>query len=376
MDEKVVPFKSPKSLEVEIPLLHGKPVTGMGVKAGITLIVGGGFHGKSTLLQALEVGVYNHIPGDGREFVSSVNTAVKIRAEDGRSVACVDISPFINNLPQGRPTHNFKTKDASGSTSQAANILEAMELGATALFLDEDTCATNFMIRDRRMRMLVSSSKEPITPFISKIKSLYDDLKTSSILVIGGSGDYFTVADTVIMMDSYVPVDVTGKAKEIVKQQARTDGEDEQVNIEFGKIRERAVNSASIERLGSRTKTLSLTKAAVGDTDLDLSGLEQLVEVSQTRCITDLIVHAMPRLLRNGATLRNAIDALEKEFDNLGSTKRVSGLDCAGQWEAGSYSRPRRFEIAAALNRLRDVEFKMSATGGGAANSERDAWGK
>ncbi|UCC91601.1 MAG: ABC-ATPase domain-containing protein, partial [Candidatus Aenigmatarchaeota archaeon] len=195
---KVVPFESPKSLKVRIKLPNKGEITGMGIRKGITLIVGGGYHGKSTLLKALELGVYNHIPGDGREFVVTNPYAVKIRAEDGRRIEKADISPFITNLPFSQETKEFSTDNASGSTSQAANIIESLEAGAQALLIDEDTSATNFMIRDHRMQELVSKDKEPITPFIDKARQLHKDFGVSTILVIGGSGDYFDVADHVI----------------------------------------------------------------------------------------------------------------------------------------------------------------------------------
>jgi predicted ABC-class ATPase len=193
-----VPFKSPATLQVEFTCPNRGLVTGMGIPTGVTLIVGGGYHGKSTLLKAIELGVYNHIPEDGRELVVTHPAAMKIRAEDGRSIAGVDISPFINQLPQDRSTRQFSTTNASGSTSQAANIMEALEAGAQLLLVDEDTAATNFMIRDRRMQQLIAKDKEPITPFIDKVRQLYTDYGVSTILVMGGSGDYFDVADTVI----------------------------------------------------------------------------------------------------------------------------------------------------------------------------------
>jgi len=361
-DSKVVAFRSPENLRVKFPLVHHPPVTGMGIREGITMIVGGGFHGKSTLLKALEVGVYNHVPGDGREFVSTVNHAVKVRAEDGRCVSSVDISCFITNLPHNRPTNNFSTPDASGSTSQAANILEALEVGSKMLLLDEDTCATNFMIRDRRMRMLVADSKEPITPFISRIKALYTQHQVSCVLVIGGSGDYFEVADSVVQMDSYLPIDVTAKAKAIAEKTRITadewvEREEKEKPLRIGQPR--LPVSESLQRIGDKTKALSVEKAVVGSAELDLSAVEQLVEKSQTRCIADIII-ALPKYLSNAKCLSHALDLLEKDLDNLsGSSSKPSGLDAVGKWIQGCYARPRRFEIAAALNRLREAQFKM-----------------
>jgi len=200
LNGKVISFKSPASLEIEMTLPNVGKIRGMGVPQGITLIVGGGFHGKSTLLQAIEHGVYNHIPSDGREKVVTTPSAVKIRSEDGRAIANVNISPFIDRLPFARDTNNFCTENASGSTSQAANIIEALECDSELLLIDEDTSATNFMIRDKRMQSLVSQQKEPITPLLYRVRELYNSHGVSSIIVMGGSGDYFDVADTVIMM--------------------------------------------------------------------------------------------------------------------------------------------------------------------------------
>ena len=193
-------------------------ITGMGIRKGVTLIVGGGYHGKSTLLNALEYGIYNHIPDDGREFVVTNADAVKIRAEDGRSIQSLNIDPFISNLPFDQDTTEFSTANASGSTSQAANILEALEVGASTLLLDEDTLATNFMIRDIRMKTLIAKEKEPITPFVEHVRSLYEEKGISTVIVMGGSGDYFSLADVVIGMIEYSPHDLTSQAHQIVKE--------------------------------------------------------------------------------------------------------------------------------------------------------------
>ena len=213
-----VKFVSPETMRVTLELPHRGKITGMGVPKGITMIVGGGYHGKSTLLNALELGVYNHIAGDGREYVIADETAQKLRSEDGRFIKNVDISMFINDLPNGRDTKDFSTADASGSTSQAAGIVEAVEAGSRLLLLDEDTSATNFMVRDAFMQKVVSLDKEPITPFLSRAEDLYEKAGISTILVAGSSGAFFHIADTVIQMDQYEPVDITEKAKNLCGQ--------------------------------------------------------------------------------------------------------------------------------------------------------------
>ena len=215
-----VPFKSPQSLRVHVELPHAGTVAGMGIRPGVTLLVGGGFHGKSTLLRALSHGVYNHRPNDGRHLVACDESAVSIRAEDGRSVSAVDISPFIDGLPLGRSTAPFTSDNASGSTSQAANIVEAVEVGARVLLVDEDTAAANFMVRDARMQHLITN--EPITPLVDRVRALYEREGVSTILVIGGNGAYLDVADCVISMDNYQPYDVTEQARTVAAAHPNT----------------------------------------------------------------------------------------------------------------------------------------------------------
>ncbi|KUF98647.1 Calreticulin [Phytophthora nicotianae] len=316
-------------------------ITGMGIPQGVTLFVGGGFHGKSTVLKALEVGVYNHVPSDGREFVVMDPNAAKIRSEDSRSVVCTDISAFIDNLPFKQDTTRFSTADASGSTSQAANIIEALEVGATTLLIDEDTCATNFMIRDWKMQQLVAKDKEPITPFISKVQALYKQRGVSSVLVIGGAGDYFSVADHVIMMDSYEPRDVTTEAKKIASEH----GEIRQ-DAEFGEFKSRIPLGRGFE-VNGKVVSRGLGKIQYGEVDLDLSAVEQIVEPSQVRTIADAIQKT--RSFMDGkCTLEEVLIKLEGEMDRTGS------LDVVGfHKKSGFYTRPRKLELAAAINRLR-----------------------
>ncbi len=349
--EEAVPFQSPPQLQVEFTCPNRGLITGMGIPAGVTLIVGGGYHGKSTLLRAMELGVYNHIPGDGRELVVTNPAAVKIRAEDGRSIAGVDISPFINQLPQSRPTTNFSTPNASGSTSQAANIIEALEAGTQLLLVDEDTAATNFMIRDRRMQQLIAKDKEPITPFIDKVRQLYTDYGVSTILVIGGSGDYFDVADTVIAMDNFQPADVTSKAKEIA-QQHRSERTSEGGN-QFGKITPRIPLPESIDpSRGHREiklKVRDVDEMVFGTEEIDLGAVEQIVEAGQLRAIAEAIVYAKRQDINGKRTLPEILEQVMADID-------AQGLDILTPFPQGDLVKFRRFELAAALNRLRTLK--------------------
>ncbi|MFP4196393.1 MAG: ABC-ATPase domain-containing protein [Methanomassiliicoccales archaeon] len=346
---KVIPFESPESMRMEINLPNQGPVSGMGIPEGVNLIVGGGYHGKSTLLNALELGVYNHLPDDGREFVVSDPSCMKIRAEDGRRIERVDISPFINNLPFGRDTVGFSTEDASGSTSQSANIMESLETGTKLLLIDEDTSATNFMIRDQRMQELVSKDKEPITPFVDKVHQLYDNLGVSTVLVIGGSGDYFDVADRVICMFNYLPYDLTQEAKRIAEEHRsarRNEGGES-----FGSITHRVPRAKSFDpSKGKRDVKISpkgLQSIQFGRHFIDLGEVEQLVDISQTRAIGDAINHAT-RKMGDGVTLTDILDRVMEDVES-------EGLDVLSPRPVGDYARFRKQELAAAINRLRTL---------------------
>ncbi|MDP6530154.1 MAG: ABC-ATPase domain-containing protein [Gemmatimonadota bacterium] len=356
--EAVVPFQSPESLRETITLPNAGEVRGMAVPAGVTLIVGGGFHGKSTLLEALKRGVYNHRPGDGRERVVTDSDAVAIRAEDGRRVEGADISPFIRNLPFGRGTEFFRTENASGSTSQAANIVEALELGARALLVDEDTAATNFMIRDRRMQQLISAEKEPITPFIDRVRALHRDLGVSTVLVIGGCGDYFDEADTVIAMENYAPADVTARAKAIAAEmRAERESED---GGGFGESPARRPDPDSIDpRRGRRevsVKTRGWDTICFGEETMDLSSVEQIVDASQTRAIADALLRVR-EFARAGGTVAEVVDAVMEGV-------AADGLDFLGGRKSGGYAEFRRYELAAALNRLRSLRAERPSSVG------------
>ncbi len=347
-DDAVVPFKSPPSLSVSFALPHAGTVHGMGIPAGVTLIVGGGYHGKSTLLRAIERGVYNHRPGDGREQVVSTADLAKVRAEDGRSVSGVDISPFIGDLPLGQSTRSFSTGNASGSTSQAAAIVEALESGAAGLLIDEDTAATNFLIRDARMQALVPKQHEPITPFIDRVTRLHTQCGVSTVLVVGGSGDYLDVAGTVIAMEIFRPHDLTTRAKAVAA--AHPTG---RISEETGPLtlssqrrpRPGSVNPAKGRRESS-IKTRDLHTIQFGAETLDLSAVEQIVHRAQTRAISAALDHARRRYIDGNRTLSEILDLTMSDIEQ-------EGLDVLDRRRSGDFARFRRHELAAAFNRLR-----------------------
>ena len=348
-----VPFRSPPSLRVELPTPNAGPVTGMGIPEGVTLIVGGGFHGKSTLLSALARGVYDHRPGDGRERVVTDPTAVAVRAEDGRSTAGVDLSPFIGDLPFDHDNTFFCTGHASGSTSQAAAIVEALEAGTRCLLVDEDTAATNFMIRDGRMQQLVAREQEPVRPFIDRVRQLHEEAGVSTVLVMGGTGDYFGEADTVIAMERYEPRDVTGRAHAIARAHAGDRTRETTGPVAGGASRVPLPESIDPRR-GRREvswKARGPFELRFGEEEIDLSAVAQLVDAGQTRAIAEAILRGRERYIDGRRGLAEILDQL---MDDLAA----GGLDALSSRPSGDLAGFRRFELAAALNRLRTLRVR------------------
>lgn len=350
-----IPFQSPDSLRVSMELPHRGTITGMGIPQGITLIVGGGYHGKSTLLNALELGVYNHIPGDGREYVVTDSTALKLRSEDGRFIKDVDISLFINDLPDKKDTRCFSTEDASGSTSQAAGIIEGMEAGSRVFLLDEDTSATNFMVRDSFMQKVIAREKEPITPFLERAGDLYQKAGISTILVAGSSGAFFHIADTIIQMDSYRPIDITKKTKELCKNYPLEPSDapafifPQSSRVMTGGVQSspRPGRRAPVKPERLKIKTHGKDGFSIGHQEVDLRYIEQLVDTEQTACLGLLLKYAVEHLIDGKRTLPEIAEYLIEELNQKGFSFLSSGTISCG------YALPRPQEIYSCFNRFR-----------------------
>ena len=346
-----VPFRAPEELAVTLDLPHRGSLRGMGIPRGVTLIVGGGYHGKSTLLRALELGVYSHAAGDGREYVITDSTAVKIRAEDGRSIKKADISMFINGLPNGKDTASFTTEDASGSTSQAANVVEALEAGSALLLIDEDTSATNFMIRDELMQRVIRREMEPITPFLDRVRELYERYGVSAVIVAGSSGAYFHAADRVIQMDQYEPRDITALAK---REAAAFPLKGEPLPPADSPRFDRRPAASSELREGERIKLKALGRDgfSLNRESVDLRYVEQLRDGEQSAALGYCLLYAQRRLLDGRRTLVQVVDALEAVMEEQG----LEGL-CGSRSAVPFLARPRRQEIFACFNRFRGLKL-------------------
>ena len=368
--EGAVPFRSPESLRVTLTLPHRGQVSGMGIPKGITLFVGGGYHGKSTVLQALQNAVYNHIGGDGRELVIADASAWKLRSEDGRSICGTDISPFIRQLPGRKDTRHFSTEDASGSTSQAANLMESIEAGSQLLLIDEDTSATNFMIRDRLMQQVVAPAEEPIIPFIERVRSLYEDFGISSVIVAGSSGSYFHVADQIIQMKEYVPYDITERAKKAAADfpvfsipQGRFP--------EYSKKRCPRPNAALKKDDRLKLKAQGTSELSLNYDTVELRYLEQLRDSEQTMALAYLLKYMELSLMDGRRSMTELADLIEKQLDERGLESLFASGGAAGSARAAAsaareaaggsldvrsaLARPRRQEILACVNRYRKL---------------------
>lgn len=349
--KQAVAFCSPDSLRVTLKLNGGRTISGMGIREGITLLVGGGYHGKSTLLKALERGVYSHIEGDGREYVLTDADAVKIRAEDGRSIWHTDISMFIGDLPNKKSTVCFDSEDASGSTSQAANVVEALEAGATALLIDEDTSATNFMIRDELMQRVIAHDKEPITPYIERVQELKESYGISTILVAGSCGAYIDVADTIIQMDSYLPQDITAYAKKLAADYpsvAQAPRRNERPC--FDRRPEKHPDVYYKGRI--KCKIQGRESVSIGQETIDLRYVEQLVDNGQLQTLGLVMKYMEERGFDGKHTLQELVKQLYARLEEDGFAalleKRGQSTDLPG-----NLAMPRREELFACLNRYR-----------------------
>lgn len=371
-----VPFASPETLRRTFELPHAGAVSGMAVERGVTLIVGGGYHGKSTLLGALQAGVCNHVAGDGREFVLADDTAVKLRAEDGRAVRDADISLFVSDLPNGADTTRFSTLDASGSTSQAAAVVEGLEAGTRLFLVDEDTSATNFMVRDALMQKVVAREKEPITSFVERVRDLYEQAGVSTVLVAGSSGAFFAVADRVIQMDCYRALDITERVRKVCAEHAAEAGDAGAAAAGSGALGAVAparpfrmphfdrvlppLRSAADDR-GSRrhgraaggkrermkVKARGRDTVTLGRTDVDVRYLEQIADAEQTTALAYLARHVLEEAAGGTRTIAEAVRLADALLDERG------WQPFCGPYVPCGLARPRPQELAATLNRLR-----------------------
>ncbi|CAO1637912.1 unnamed protein product [Parajaminaea phylloscopi] len=361
--EGVVPFKSPAELERNVQLPNSR-VTGMGVPTkSLVVLVGAGFHGKSTLLEAISLGCYDHVPGDGREFVSSVESVATVASEDGRQVTRVDVSNFINDLPGGESTADFSTSDASGSTSCASGMMEALEMGSQLLCIDEDTTASNWLASSPIMSKLIR--KETITPLEKRAREVITSTGATIVLVCGSSGDFLSQADLVLKMEDFRCFDVTDEAWNLAGPAVRSPN----THRPYGPPRSRSFVPGSLQMQGKVSARGRYSIQLQGEkTDegryIDLRAVPQIVTDSQTRaivaCLTMLDTGHVG--LDDGDRPRRSLVDISKAMQKLQTDIRTHGVDClqTRQEPDGFLAKPRIMDVAAAMNRIRGADIALS----------------
>ncbi|MDL2250914.1 ABC-ATPase domain-containing protein [Lachnospiraceae bacterium OttesenSCG-928-J05] len=351
-----IPFVTPESMKVVLDLPYKGEISGMGIRKGITVIVGGGYHGKSTLLKAIERGVYNHRKGDGREYVITDETAMKVRAEDGRKITDVDISLFINHLPNEKDTESFSTLDASGSTSQAASIIEGIEAGSKLLLIDEDTSATNLMVRDELMQEVVARDKEPITPFLERARSLYVDEGVSTILVVGSSGSFFAIADKVLQMDCYKAYDITQRAKQVAGEHLKdvSMARDERIkpkkrvmNFAGSTQKRKSYRGDRVVESRLKIKQWDDFSFSLGNEKIDLRYVEQIVDKEQTQTLAYILRYIKENPSLQKGDLKATVQSVIQELNQKGFA-----LFFKNEPVSSGLARVRAMEVFACINRF------------------------
>lgn len=349
--KNAIPFKSPDSMYTVITFSDGTSISGMAIPQGIIVITGGGYSGKSTLLDAIEMGIYNHITGDGREYVITDDSTLKIYAEDGRPINNVNISPFFKYLPNDINIDTFSTSHASGSVSQAANIIEAVCAGTKLLLIDEDKSATNFMIRDANMRRIVK--KEPIIPFTDRVRELYSKKGVSTILVIGGSSEYLRYADTVILMDDYVAKDITIEVKSGLDSPIK---EEETSNAIWAADRFLIPQKTTQSFLYFRSiNTENAKKIILDEYSSDITLLTAIISDYQLNSLAFF----MEKLLTDKEADHNSLIGIAKEMIKLMFEPEISEIMLPSSFHVQCwFEAVRPIDISCCVNRMRGLNFK------------------
>lgn len=350
----LVTFQAPPELRTTLQATHRGPVTGLGIPRGVTVILGGNFSGKSTLLRAVAAGVYNHVPGDGREYCVTVGDAVKVLTDAGRRIEGVDLTPFIASLPTGEDLTRYRTNSAPETLSQAAGVMEALEAGSSLLLLDEDSTALPLLLRDQLVPRLIATGGDPVSPLVDVVRALYEEHGVSTVLATSVSGEYIDVADTVIVMDNFRPRVVTATAKAAVANLGPRAASRKGL---FGRIPRRVPLPDSLSGLRGRKLRPELQGTrtiALGREILQLERIEQLVEATQAKTAGDAVVFAAEQGYFDGTrTLHEIVALIDEEVARR-------GLEVLSPYPGhpGDYALPRRHEIAAAFNRLRTLRVK------------------
>jgi len=342
--DRFIPFEVAEATCTEIEVPNAGKVTGLGISAGLTVVLGDAANGRKDFMSALAAGVFNHIPGDGREGVVTVSDAVQIAADRGRNVQEVNITPFLSESEYGNPA-SFSTPAADSFISQAASVIEALEVGARVLIVDENSSAPAFLTTDARIAGLLGST--PRTSLAQRARQIVDELGIS--LIVGGENlvaEYIPVADTVLKVEGFQVTDITEQAKAL---NLAVPPEAPAVNLAPMLARSRWIMPSSIDAaVGSKDQVIEaidLNAIQYGRSVIELDSVSQIADESQTLTIGLLLYYAKLRYMQEGYPLREMLDMIDRDLSSEGLGTIVRDL-------RGDLARPRRYEVAAALNRL------------------------
>lgn len=344
-----VPFVAPPEMAVTLEIC-GREIRGMGIPRGVTVITGGAFHGKSTLLQALTRSVFPHVPGDGREGIVVDETALRVGVEDGRSVRATDLSIFVRDLPGGVSTKDFTTLSASGSTSEAANLLEAIEAGSRTFLIDEDSSAVNFLIRDIRVRKLLGDDREPLIPLTDRIRAIAQ-AGYSFILVAGACGDYLDLADNIVVMANY-KAECAKSTKPAESAEANFAPPAPRAFADYMQPLQKSVRPASAVERQVKVKLAGDSLLQIGFLVSDTSRLNTLVDKSQRLGAGFLLLNLLQNAASNADSM--ASDSVSDAAGKLCESIRNVGFRNLPQGLSREMSLPREVDIACVAFRLRE----------------------
>ena len=342
--ERIAPFEVSESAQTEIEVPNSGKIIGLGIPVGLTVVLGDAANGRKDFMSAIAAGVFNHIPGDGREAVVTVSDAVQIEVDRGRSVQEVNITPFLSEAEDGNPA-SYSTRSADSFISQAAGTIEALEVGARVLIFDENTSASAFLTTDARVAALLGST--PRASLAQRARQIVDELGIS--LVIGGENlvaEYIPLADTVLKVEDFQVTNITEEAKAL---NLALPPEAAAVNLGPMLGRSRWIMPSSIDAaVGNKDvviEAVDLKAIQFGRSVIELDSVPQIADESQTLTLGLLLYYAKLRYMQEGYPLREMLDMIDRDLSS-------EGLGTISRDLRGDLARPRRYELAAALNRL------------------------
>lgn len=316
-------FVTDPALKVTFDVPYGEPISGMGIPKGFTAVTGASRNGKSALLDAIFAGVYDHIPGDGREYVITSRDAAFIMAEPNRPADSVDISMFVPETPEFDDTSAAKKEFVSSPMSEFVSVSEAVEMGSKLILIDEEYSNPCVM----RKGFLADNEK------IISLSEMGSSMGRQGISLVMVSGDESVIrsADNVLVVEGFkvspAKVERTGNGKEFSMPADR-------YPVSKGIVYEKGHRDVNVTAQEIRTIEIGEFKVHVP--------VAALFDISQTNTVADAIAYMKEHMDGSKNMLdvcKDAIGAIKAEDD---STDNGSGMH---------HATIRAIDLAAVLNR-------------------------